>query len=126
MDIFLTFCIVTPLVCGLVYILYVNGFMFFESKTALTFRGIQRKGCFGAKFRKCSGITKKVIKTSEERQFVYKPLLENGNVYVTITSRDNSREFIFERAESRHTVPAGRYTITTHFDSATGRYTIEW
>ena len=61
MDIFLTFCIVTPLVGGLVYILYVNGFMFFESKTALTFRGIQRKGCFGAKFRKCSGITKKVI-----------------------------------------------------------------
>ncbi len=122
MNIFL----IVPLIIGLVYILYSNGFMFFESKTALTFRGIQKKGCFGAKFKSCNGVTKKVIKLKEERQFTYSPDISNGNIYVTVTARNKSGEYIFDDINTKHIVPPGKYTITTRFDSATGSYRLNW
>lgn len=122
MNIFL----IIALVIGLVYILYSNGFMFFESKTALTFRGIQKKGCFGAKFKSCNGVTKKVIKLKEERQFTYTSDISKGNIYVTVTARGKSGEYSFDDVTSHHIIPSGKYTITTRFDSATGSYRLNW
>ena len=122
MKILLIFCIVG----GLVYILYTKGFMFFESKTALVFRGIQKKGCFGAKFKKCNGITKKVITVKERRQFTYIAELEKGGVYATVTARDKSAEYRFDDDTPVHIISPGRYTITTHFDSASGSYMLKW
>lgn len=126
MELISIFCIVVPAVTAAVYILYINGFMFFESKTALTFRGIQKKGCFGAKFKKCNGITKKVINVKEERQFIYSATLEKGSIYAVVTARDKSGEYCFDDFNRTLTIPAGRYTITTYFDSASGSYTITW
>ena len=117
--------LIVPAITLLVYILYSNGFMFYESKTALTFRGIQKKGCFGAKFRGCSGVTKKVIRIKEEKEFTLTYSLEKGSIYVKVKGRDNSGEYSFDNIH-RHTVPAGKYTIITDFDSASGSYMLEW
>ncbi|MBQ8604431.1 MAG: hypothetical protein IJ410_06285 [Oscillospiraceae bacterium] len=109
-----------------VYLLYISGIGFYSSKRAVTFIGKSEKDCLGASFTGCSGVTKKVIKTKETKEFMLHKDIHKGEIYVTVTARDKSAEYRFDDMTAIHTVPRGRYTVTTGFDCASGSYSLQW
>lgn len=117
------------------YILYINGFLVVNSKTALLYMGSPRLGkrqnCITAKFSSCNGVIKRVIclRDAKRYQFVLSSNMTKGAVSVEL--RGTGKEVV---AILDHNNPCAvistdkskRYRVATRFVKADGEYTLSW
>lgn len=124
--------LVLTLLCILMYVLYINGYMTFNAKRAVTFIGsIRGRGRCGASFHSCSGYMKRIMRFKDSRvyRFELNANLVNGELEVEVLDRDkktvmhldgNTPQAEFEVDRKK------RYTLIFRFQSATGDFKLYW
>lgn len=113
----------------LFYILYINGYMVFNSKRALMYVGSD----WGKKasFTSCSGLTRRVIKFPEDRTYHFNLNLELSKGDVTAEILDGKKQCLLcldrDTAQGSINVEKGnRYYLVVRFRGASGNYAIDW
>ncbi len=117
------------LVFGLIYLMYLNGWIPITVKSAVMFIGsLSGKK---ASFTSCNGSLKRIVKLEGNRQyrFLLNVRLTSGNMTVELRNRDKQtvmelNEFISEG--NIYVKKRERYTLILRFHSATGEYSLDW
>ena len=117
------------------YILYINGLLVVNTKTALFYMGSPRLGerqnCITAKFSSCNGVIKRVIRLREAQryQFVFSSNMTKGSVSVELRGTGKEIVEILDRNNPCAVIStdkAKRYRVATKFVNADGEYTLSW
>lgn len=127
--------VILAIILVLMYILYINGFLTYNAKTALLYKGTASFGKAQnyrkAKFSSCSGMTKSVIRLEKGKayQFALFQSVTKGTVYVEI--QDGKGEIIrkLDDEAPAATIIAEEKTrccLVTKFVNADGEYTLCW
>lgn len=120
---------------GLGYLLYINGFLAANAKSALFYIGSapfgKTKNCIGAKFSSCSGVTRRVVYLQEGKQyrFIFSSSITEGTVYVEIQDKRRETVLTLNNNAPRAVLSAEaqkRYYIVTKFVGAGGEYELCW
>ena len=114
---------------GVMYLLYRNGWMILNSKTAASFVG--SKGGKAASFSRCSGSIKRIVRFPESRAYhvTLDCLLSQGSMTVTLVDPDKREVLRLTDGQNSAAVALEgkkRYTLILRFHSATGRYDLRW
>ena len=119
-----------PLIPGLVWWLYDNGYACYKNKSAVTFIGRTGSDSFGASFTSCSGSFGRCLKpkTSGEFRFTFSGELSKGAVKGRIY---RGRELLAELEEGHpqavlHLEPRVRYKLELRFVRASGSCALHW
>lgn len=112
---------------GVFYLLYSNGYMIINRKTALTYFG-SRKGT-SANFTSCSGYIKRIVrfKADQKSTFRLNAELTKGDVSVELLDSSKTRIMYLDRTSpsAEITVEKNRkYYLIINFQSASGRYSL--
>ena len=114
---------------GLLYFLYIRGFLILNSKRAVVFVG--KKCCKEASFTSCTGQIKRIVRFREdaETSFAFSCELTKGTVAAELYDR---KKTLLLRLDSE--TPSGkiavkkdqRYLLVFRFDHASGAYVLDW
>ncbi len=121
--------LIFALLGGVMYLLYINGYMVMSRKRALTFIGSQRGK--KASFTHCNGYIRRVFKVKESRKYVFDLDLQLSKGEMQVTLLDEGKNEIAWLDESRRTasleLTAGkRYYLVFRFANASGRYELKY
>ena len=110
-------------------LLYLGGYMYSGSRTALLF--IQSERGKKARFSGCSGTIKRVVRFTESREyhFALATELEKGEIRVTLLDSKKKTVLCLDRHTSEGLLEAEagkRYELVIHFESASGSYELDW
>ena len=114
---------------AVMYLLYINGWMVINSKSAVTFVG--SRGGKSASFSGCSGSVKRIVRFSEDRVYTFALdcALTKGRMTVTLLD-PNKKEILCLSGDQPNIAVKlerkKRYTLVFRFQSATGRYGLHW
>lgn len=118
-----------PIFAGVFYLLYVNGYMIINAKSAVSFIG-SKKGN-SAIFSSCNGYIKRVVrfKTDKVCTVTLNAELTKGDLRAELL--DASKQVMMRLDRSNPTASitveqSKRYTLIVHFKSATGKYALVW
>ena len=119
--------IALPVLFFVFYILYINGLLVINAKSAVMYVGSQRG--FKAKFSSCSGYTKRVIRFKESKSYkvFFNCKLEKGEVEIELL--DNAKQKLASLNTNNPIADINvdknkRYYLVIRFLSATGSYVI--
>lgn len=126
--------IVILLIClGVVfYILYAQGIMVVNSKTAVMFLGsIRGNGHCSASFTSCSGKMKRVIKFKESKtyRFILTSELEKGEMDVMVLDSLKQPVMTLNYMQPSGVIEVDkkkRYYLVFSFKEASGKYELKW
>ena len=128
-DVSISWLVLLAVMAVLFYILYINGYMVWNSKRALMYVG----SAWGRKasFTSCSGYTKRVIKFEEDKCYHFDLQLElnKGDVKVEILNSEKQCLLSLDQnvAGGNVAVEKGkRYYMVVRFQAASGQYTVDW
>jgi len=121
--------LIFALLGGMMYLLYINGYMVMSRKRALTFIGSQRGK--KASFTACNGYIRRVFKVKESRKYVFDLDLQLSKGEMQVILLDEGKNEIAWLDESRRTaspeLTAGkRYYLVFRFTKASGRYELKY
>ncbi len=113
----------------ILYYLYRNGFLFLNNKRALTFIASDRGKA--AKFSSCTGSLKRVLFFHESRSYHFTFSCELSKGQMSVELQDEAKQPLFCLSGpldcANLTLEKGRrYYIVYRFQSATGKYRIDW
>lgn len=126
-----TLLLVLLLLC-LFYLLYINGFLIFSAKIAVSFRGyIRKNGECSFSFAMCNGIIKHVIKFKETKTYFmnFNSNISSGEFVMTlydkykntlITCTENNYHMNIKLEKEK------RYYLVFMFKNASGECNIQW
>ncbi len=124
------FLLLIPLILGVVWWLYENGYACYQSKSAATFLGRSGPGSFGASFTACSGTFGRCLKRKEggNIRFVLSANLTKGIVRGRIY---RGREMLAELDEANpevvlHLDAQVRYKLELRFIRTSGSCILQW
>lgn len=125
--------IIILLVLGAIfYLLYMNGYMIVNRKSALMFVGRMRgtNSC-KANFTSCTGYVKRVVKLKESRMYRFTLHTELSAGQMTVELLDAGKQKVMELSDDKQTDRVdikgkGRYYLIFRFKSATGSCEFEW
>ena len=111
------------------YLLYLNGWMVVNAKSAAAYVGSKRGT--SASFSHCSGYVRRIVRFREDRVYTFTldSALTKGEMTVSLLGPDK-KELL--RLSSDQPCMAAelerkkRYTLILHFHCATGRYGLRW
>lgn len=133
MGTFLLYAAAAAAVAGLFLLLYRQGLLVLNTKTALLYVGTPRlgKNRLGATVSACSGSVRRVIrlKKAARYRFVLSPEMTEGTVCVEIRGRGTKPAARLSAEAPCAVIDTGataRYRITTEFERAGGTYTLCW
>ena len=111
------------------YLLYINGWMILNSKSAVTFFG--SKGGKSASFSGCSGSVRRIVRFPGDGvySFVLDCALTRGDMTVSLLGPDKKELLCLSSSDPERAVcieKKKRYTLVISFRSATGRYDLHW
>ena len=123
-------CIFIPLILGIVWWLYVNGYACYKNKSAATFIGRSGSCSFGASFTACSGKFGRYLKAKEGGlyRFSLSADLSKGSVRGRIRQGRN----ILAELDPSHPeavielAPRGRCNLELHFTRSSGSCSLQW
>lgn len=122
--------LLVPLILGLVWWLYANGYAYYNNKSAVTFLGRSGSGSFGASFTSCTGSFGRCLKRKEGGQlrFVLSAQLSKGRVRAVIRRK---QEILAELDEMNPEAvltlePRARYKLELRFVHASGSCGLHW
>lgn len=114
------------------YILYIQGILVVNSKTAVTFVGsIRGNGHCQASFTSCNGEMKRVIKFKESKayRFTLTSELEKGEIDVMVLDSSKQPVMLLNYIQPSAVVEVDkkrRYYLVLSFKSASGTYKLKW
>jgi len=118
------------LVMGAVmYLLYINGWMVVNSKSAVSFIG--SRGGKAASFSGCNGSIRRIVRFSESRVYAFSldSALTKGSMTAVLLD-PNKQEILCLSADQPSMAveieAKKRYTLVLRFRTATGRYGLHW
>ena len=114
---------------GVMYLLYINGWMILSSKTAASFVG--SRGAKAATFSRCSGSVKRIVRFPEDSVYAFslESMLTKGSMTVVLLDPDKREILCLDGNRTHDEVKLEqkkRYTLILRFHSATGRYDLQW
>ena len=111
------------------YVLYINGYLLFNNKKALTFVGSKRGN--KASFSACTGTIKRVVKFDADKicKVTLDCRLSKGEMSVSLL--DSSKQEIINLTSTNKTADVNvekgkRYYLVFGFKSASGDYELKW
>ena len=109
------------------WLLYDQGYLIMQSKSAVSFVGSQRGN--SARFTGCSGYIKRIVRFREEGRctFALDAELSKGDLSVELLDGDKNQLMRLDCANPRADVTVEqkkKYTLVIRFASATGSYTL--
>lgn len=119
----------------ILYLLYINGFLIINVKSALFYVGTPRvgknKNCLGARFSKCNGYIKRMIrlKPNTTYQFTYISNIEKGKVSINIYDKNKKILVVFDDQHSNQKIMTKQqklFQFTTNYMHADGDYKLIW
>ena len=110
------------------WLLYRNGLITIQSKSAISFMG--KFGGMGASFSGCKGMLRRMVRFPESREYTYTLdcVLTKGELTFELYDRDGNQLFTLTPDAPTATVAAdagARCTMIVRFDKATGRYELK-
>ena len=114
------------------YVLYINGYMIFGSKSAKTFVGKNRgTNSFWTQFVDCRGELRKVAKFRKSKgyQFRLNAALNYGTVAIEILDKEKKVLLCLTPEQPEGCLEADRkkrYYMVYKFENATGAYELTW
>ena len=128
-DVSISWLVLLAVMAVLFYILYINGYMVWNSKRALMYVG----SAWGRKasFTSCSGYTKRVIKFEEDKCYHFDLQLELTKGDATVEILDSKKQCLLRLGQNvvqgDIVVEKGkRYYMIVRFKAASGQYTVDW
>ena len=120
--------LIFALLCGMMYLLYINGYMVMSRKRALTFIGSQRGK--KASFTACNGWMKRVVRFKESRKYVFDLDLQLSKGEMQVELLDGKDVIIHldaDKPTEYAEITAGkRYYLVFRFAKATGKYELKY
>ena len=122
--------ILVPLILGLVWWLYENGYACYQNKSAVSFFGRSGSGSFGATFTACTGTFGRCLKPKEGGNYRFRLSADlskgsvTGKIYrgkELLAELDSSQPEAVLALEAR-----ARYKIALRFVRASGSSSIHW
>lgn len=114
---------------GIFYLLYRNGYIAISSKRATTFYG----SCRGrtASFTNCTGYLKRIVRPKETKTatIFFDCTLTKGVVELILLNAEKQRVLCLNDTQKTATITVEKrktYYLILQFQSATGRYTLDW
>ena len=120
---------------SIIYLLYIKGYLIINIKSALFYVGTPRigknKNCLGARFSKCNGCIKRMIrlKPNTTYQFTYISNIEKGKVSINIYDKNKKILVIFDDQHSNQKIMTKQqklFQFTTNYMHADGDYSLTW
>ena len=123
------FIVIFALLGGIMYLLYINGYMVMNNKKALTFIGSQRGN--KASFTSCNGWMKRVVKFSESRNYAFDldVKLSKGDMQVELLDEKKQPIMRLDGNNPKaviEVVAGGRYYLVYRFNKASGNYLLKY
>ena len=111
------------------YLLYRNGWMIVNAKSAVSFVGSSRGRA--ATFTRCSGYLKRIVRFPEEGRYAFDLNcdLSRGSVTASLLGPDKAELLRLTPEQPRAEVRLEgkrRHTLLLRFHSATGSYRLQW
>ena len=120
--------LIFALLGGVMYLLYINGYMVMSRKRALTFIGSQRGK--KASFTACNGYIRRVFKVKESRKYVFSLDLQLSKGEMQVELLDGKDVIIHLDAdkptEYAEITADKRYYLVFRFAKATGKYELKY
>lgn len=118
-----------PVICIVVYVLYIRGILVVQSKRAVVYIGSLRGN--RARFSSCTGFTRRIIRFRDSRPYcvTFHSELTGGNVVLEILDSAKRTVLCLDGDTGSGTVQAEkgkRYYLVIRFQSATGNYDFCW
>ena len=119
-----------PLILGIVWWLYDNGYCCYKNKSAVTFFGRSGSGSFGASFTSCTGTFGRCLKPKEGGNYCFRLSADlskgsvTGKIYrgkELLAQLDSAQPEVVLELEAR-----ARYKIALRFVRASGSSSINW
>ncbi len=117
------------------YVLYQNGFLVINAKSAQLYmespRLGKKKNCLQAKFSACNGVIKRVIRLpqGEKYRFAFSTNLTRGRVCIEIYGSKKEGIVTLSPEQPSALVSMGTratYSVAVKFTKATGEYKLVW
>ena len=117
------------LIGALMYFLYINGYMVFNNKKALTFIGSQRGN--KASYTSCNGYMKRVVKFKESRNYAFSLNVKLSKGDMRIELLNDKKQMIMRLDENNPKAAVEveadrRYYLVYRFDKASGNYELKY
>ena len=121
--------LIFALLGGIMYLLYINGYMVFNNKKALTFIGSQRGN--KASFTSCNGWMKRVVKFSESRNYAFDldVKLSKGDMQVELLDGKKQPIMRLDGNNPKAVIEIDankRYYLVYRFNKASGSYELKY
>lgn len=118
---------------GLLYWLYINGYLTVSAKSAVAFVGSMRAGqnLCEAVFTSCSGYVMRIVRFRESRdyQFFLAGQTDRGSVIVEVQNRAKLPVLLLDadhRCGTLHPDCKQRYYLVVRFHAASGNFRLQW
>ena len=121
--------VISLILAGIIYLLYINGYLVTNAKRAVVFVGSMRGN--KATFSSCTGYIKRIVrfKVNKTYTFTLETELTKGEMTVDLLD-SNKQEIICLNSYNRSATIAvekyKRYYLVFRFKSATGKYVLNW
>lgn len=119
--------------CVLIYVLYINGYLVTQAKSALVYRSSFRNSRKrdSASFTLCSGFTKRVIRFPESRSywFTLNSGVSKGSLSIEIQNKERQSLLTLDGKNNSGRLSVdrkSRYFLVVRFDRADGHYELNW
>ena len=120
---------------SIIYLLYINGYLIINIKSALFYVGTPRigknKNCLGARFNRCNGYIKRMIRLKPDStyKFTYVSNIEKGKLSINIYDKHKKILAIFDDQHSYQKISTKDqklFLFNTNFIHADGDYSLTW
>ena len=126
--------ILVAVILTALYALYVNGYLWISSKSALVFIGsssFTKRNRVSATVKKCSGYVKRIVRLKEQREyvFVFDSQITKGSVTAEILSEDKQALLTLDETNPSGVIVSNgksRYRLVLRFSNADGKYELFW
>ncbi len=117
------------ILAGILYLLYINGYLIINAKRAVSFVGSTRGS--KATFSSCTGHIKRVVRFNADKICTFTLETELTNGEVTVELLDSAKQKIMclnsiNRSSAIAVKKNKRYYWVFRFKSATGKYVLNW